>query len=179
MVDGLPEGWKIETVDSFCKVFTGKKDVNQTIVDGQYPFFSCSAQDFRSSDYIYDGKAILVAGNGNTGKSKFYDGKFDLYQRTYAVVCEDDFIYYLYWRFKTDFEKIYAGGSRGTAIPYIVLKNITKYKFVYHKETIDTFVKIAKPIQEQIFILQSQNANLARQRDMLLPRLMSGKIELK
>jgi type I restriction enzyme S subunit len=157
-------------------VFTGKKDVNQTVEDGKYPFFSCSAQDFRSNDYIYEGKAILVAGNGNTGKSKFYDGKFDLYQRTYAIVCESDLIYYLFMRFKTDFEVIYAGGSRGTAIPYIVMKNITKYKFLYNKELIDKFVSIIKPIFSQINTLQLQSANLTRQRDLLLPRLMSGQL---
>ncbi len=178
IVDGLPQGWRVETVDKFCKVFTGKKDVNQTIESGKYPFFSCSAQDYRSDDYIYDGKAILVAGNGNTGKSKFYDGKFDLYQRTYAIVNETDFIYYLYWRFKTDFELQYAGGSRGTAIPYIVLKNITKYKFVYNQEMIERFVSIVKPMMQQISLLQRQSSLLARQRDLLLPRLLGGKIEV-
>lgn len=67
------------------------------------------------NDYLYDGKAILVAGNGSyTGRTRFYEGKFDLYQRTYAVTTEaKDFIEYLYWTFKIDFEAKYSGGTRG------------------------------------------------------------------
>ena len=35
-----------------------------------------------------------------------------------------------------------------------------------------------KPIYEQIKLLKDKNANLTKQRDMLLPRLMSGKLEV-
>ena len=113
--NGLPKGWKVEKVQDWCRVFTGKKDVNQTVPDGKYAFFSCSPDTFKSNDYIYDGKAILVAGNGSyTGRTRYFEGKFDLYQRTYAIVSmknDSEFLYYLYTRFKFDFEKIYSGGG--------------------------------------------------------------------
>ena len=38
------------------------------------------------------------------------------------------------------------------------------------------FVKIAEPIIENINRLNVQNDNLIKQRDLLLPRLMSGKL---
>lgn len=47
------------------------------------------------------------------------------------------------------------------------------------KEVIDTFVKKVDPIIDHIERLYAQNDNLKIQRDLLLPRLMSGKLEVK
>lgn len=179
--NGIPEGWKVEKVGDYCKVFTGKKDVNQSVEDGKYAFFSCSPDIFKSNEYIFDGKAILVAGNGSyTGRTRFFEGKFDLYQRTYAITTEkQDLIEYLYWVFKNDFESRYSGGTRGAAIPYIVLGDITKYKFLYSEELVRKFVSYVIPINKKLDLLQHQITNLTQQRDLLLPRLMSGKLEVE
>ena len=41
------------------------------------------------------------------------------------------------------------------------------------------FDNIVKPIFNQCYFLSKENQNLMKQRDMLLPRLMSGKLEVK
>lgn len=183
MENGLPKGWTVEKVKDWCRVFTGRKDVNQTVEGGKYAFFSCSPNMFHSDEYIYDGKAVLIAGNGSyTGRTRYFEGKFDLYQRTYAVVSDrpdDDFMFYLFLRFKYDFEPLHNGGTRGSAIPYIVMKDITKYKFLYDTDIVKCYTERVKPIFDEIDNLQHQNSLLARQRDLLLPRLMSGKLEVK
>lgn len=183
MENGLPKGWTVEKVKDWCRVFTGRKDVNQTVEGGKYAFFSCSPNMFHSDEYIYDGKAVLIAGNGSyTGRTRYFEGKFDLYQRTYAVVSDrpdDDFMFYLFLRFKYDFEPLRNGGTRGSAIPYIVMKDITKYKFLYDTDIVKCYTERVKPMFDEIDNLQHQNSLLARQRDLLLPRLMSGKLEVK
>lgn len=183
MENGLPKGWAVEKVKDWCRVFTGRKDVNQTVEGGRYAFFSCSPNTFHSDEYIYDGKAILIAGNGSyTGRTRYFEGKFDLYQRTYAVVSDrsdDDFMFYLFLRFKYDFEPLHSGGTRGSAIPYIVMKDITKYKFLYDTDIVKCYTERVKPMFDEIDNLQHQNSLLARRRDLLLPRLMSGKLEVK
>ena len=183
MENGLPKGWTVEKVKDWCRVFTGRKDVNQTVEGGKYAFFSCSPNMFHSDEYIYDGKAVLIAGNGSyTGRTRYFEGKFDLYQRTYAVVSDrpdDDFMFYLFLRFKYDFEPLHNGGTRGSAIPYIVMKDITKYKFLYDTDIVKCYIERVKPMFDEIDNLQHQNSLLARQRDLLLPRLMSGKLEVK
>lgn len=183
MENGLPKGWTVEKVKDWCRVFTGRKDVNQTVEGGKYAFFSCSPNMFHSDEYIYDGKAVLIAGNGSyTGRTRYFEGKFDLYQRTYAVVSDrpdDDFLFYLFLRFKYDFEPLHNGGTRGSAIPYIVMKDITKYKFLYDTDIVKCYTERVKPMFDEIDNLQHQNSLLARQRDLLLPRLMSGKLEVK
>ncbi|MDR0909805.1 MAG: restriction endonuclease subunit S, partial [Spirochaetaceae bacterium] len=118
-------GWTEGTLGDVCEVFTGKKNVNETAKDGKYIFFSCAPETALSNEYIYDGKAIIIAGNGAyTGRTQFYNGKFDLYQRTYACVPKTDaekYIYLAYCTMKYSFEKEHLGGTRGSAIPYIVM----------------------------------------------------------
>lgn len=46
------------------------------------------------------------------------------------------------------------------------------------KELMHEFTKLAKPMFKSIFNLSKRNENLKQQRDMLLPKLISGQIEL-
>ena len=76
---------KIVTLDEYCSIFTGKKNANASVNGGKYKFFTCAPEALQIDSYIFDGNAIIVSGNGAyTGRTRFYSGKFDLYQRTYA-----------------------------------------------------------------------------------------------
>lgn len=180
--NGLPQGWRIEKVGNVCDVITGKKDVDESVDNGVHPFFSCARETTLSSDeYILDTKAIIIAGNGSyTGYVKRYSGKFDLYQRTYAIHKFKNVEWlYLYWVFKIKFERQFMGGSTGSAIPYITKPNITKFKFVLpDKSILEQANHFWENCHFQCFCLERQNRILIKQRDMLLPRLMSGKIEV-
>ena len=93
---------KIATLDEYCSIFTGKKNANASVDGGQYKFFTCAPDALQIDSYIYDGNAIIVSGNGAyAGRTRFYSGRFDLYQRTYACTLLDninpDYIFPLYW----------------------------------------------------------------------------------
>jgi len=81
----IPEDWDVVTLGDVCKIATGKKDVNQGNPNGIYPFFTCSRKITYSDTYSFDTEAILVAGNGDVGLTKYYKGKFEAYQRTYVL----------------------------------------------------------------------------------------------
>ena len=179
----IPEGWEVKTVDEFCRIFTGKKNANQSDANGIYPFFSCAPDPLRSNDYLYDGYAVIIAGNGSyTGRTQLYNGKFDLYQRTYACVAKEKFfndkIVFIYLMMKHGFEREKMGGTRGSSIPYIVMNDIAKQTFCYNKNVIGNFCNIVRPIMDIKHKLQIENARLASLRDTLLPRLMSGEIKI-
>ena len=53
--------------------------------NGKYPFFTCSRETLHIDSYSFDCEAILIAGNGDIGHTKYYSGKFDAYQRTYVL----------------------------------------------------------------------------------------------
>ena len=56
--------------------------------------------------------------------------------------------------------------------------DIEKIKVVHNEDMVDEYNRRSAPFIEEILQLRKQNQNLATQRDMLLPRLMSGKLEV-
>ena len=81
----MPSDWKEYKLSNFLPVITGKKNANISSKSGSYPFFSCSQDIAWADEYSFEGNAILVAGNGDFNV-KFYNGKFEAYQRTYVLI---------------------------------------------------------------------------------------------
>lgn len=179
----IPEGWKVGSLGDFCNVFTGKKNTNQAIEKGLYPFFSCAPEPLASNDAIFNGKAIIIAGNGSyTGRTSFYNGGFDLYQRTYACTIreqdKENLMIFFYHMMKQFFEPTKMGGTRGSSIPYIVMGDITQQKFPYSEDWLIRFSNIANSMMDRKLRIDKENFRLSLLRDTLLPRLMSGEIEV-
>ena len=179
----IPEGWKVGSLGDFCNVFTGKKNTNQAIEKGLYPFFSCAPEPLASNDAIFNGKAIIIAGNGSyTGRTSFYNGGFDLYQRTYACTIreqdKENLMIFFYHMMKQFFEPTKMGGTRGSSIPYIVMGDITQQKFPYSEDWLIRFSNIVNSMMDRKLRIDKENSRLSLLRDTLLPRLMSGEIEV-
>ena len=179
----IPEGWKVGSLGDFCNVFTGRKNTNQAIEKGLYPFFSCAPEPLASNEAIFNGKAIIIAGNGSyTGRTSFYNGGFDLYQRTYACTIrerdKENLMIFFYHMMKQFFEPVKMGGTRGSSIPYIVMGDITQQKFPYSEDWLLRFSNIANSMMDKKLRIDKENSRLSLLRDTLLPRLMSGEIEI-
>lgn len=171
------------TLDKFCLIFTGKKNSNAATFNGKYKFFTCSPDALQIDSYIYDGNAIIISGNGAyTGRTRFYSGKFDLYQRTYACTLKDDYnqdyIFLLYWFVKFNLSNKIMGGTRGSAIPYIVMTDLTKFKFEFNKKKFENYIPLFKSITKQIQANEQENEKLTIIRDTLLPKLISGELNI-
>lgn len=111
----------------FVKIKTGKLDANASSLSGEYPFFTCSKNPLKISSYSYDTKCVLVAGNGDLNV-KYYEGKFDAYQRTYIIESKDESVLdtrYLYWFLFKYIEKL-RELSIGGVIKYIKINNLTE-----------------------------------------------------
>ena len=70
----------------------------------------------------------------------------------------------------------FANGANVLHLRPKVLRNVKV--LLPQKSLIDKFVFIVKPMIMTINKLNTENENLSRQRDLLLPRLMSGKLEV-
>lgn len=109
------------------KIRTGKLDANASSPNGKYPFFTCSKEPLRINSHSYDCECVLVAGNGDLNV-KYYNGKFDAYQRTYII--EDNgnnqlympYLYYFMEGYVEELRKFSIGG----VIKYIKLGNLTE-----------------------------------------------------
>lgn len=109
------------------QIKTGKLDANASSSDGEYPFFTCSKEPLKIATYSYDCECVLVAGNGDLNV-KYYNGKFDAYQRTYIIEGNGDgrlFIPYLYLFMEKYVERL-RKLSIGGVIKYIKLENLTE-----------------------------------------------------
>ena len=114
---------------NYVKIKTGKLDANAARENGQYPFFTCSVEPLRIDTYSYDCECVLVAGNGDLNV-KYYNGKFDAYQRTYIIESENKDVLsvpYLYCYLDRYVEEL-RKQSIGGVIKYIKLGNLTEAK---------------------------------------------------
>jgi type I restriction enzyme S subunit len=117
--DDLPSDWKVERLGDSCRIKTGKKDVNEESPSGKYPFFTCSKEIHYSDTYSFDTEAILVAGNGAVGETKYYQGKFEAYQRTYVLDQFSGFAPYVFLFLKGTLVTELARHVTGSTMPYI------------------------------------------------------------
>ncbi len=111
----------------YVNIKTGKLDANASSENGQYPFFTCSVEPLRIDTYNYDCECVLVAGNGDLNV-KYYNGKFDAYQRTYIIESNDKKVLsvpYLYC-FLDKYVETLRKQSIGGVIKYIKLGNLTE-----------------------------------------------------
>ncbi len=110
------------------KIKTGKLDANASSEDGEYPFFTCAQKPLRISSYSYDCECVLIAGNGDLNV-KYYEGKFDAYQRTYIVEVLPEKRNRLHLRYAYHFLETYLDTLReqsiGGIIKYIKMGNLT------------------------------------------------------
>lgn len=179
----MPDDWEIKTLDAFCNIFTGRKNANENDENGKNKFFTCGPKTLLINSCIHEGPAIIIAGNGAyTGRTKFYDGKFDLYQRTYACTSLENtnknYIYLLYIIIKNVLQKNIMGGTHGSAIPYIVMNDIAKFEITFKKDIFDNLSSIIKPLINKVLGNEAENEKLIQLRDTLLPKLMSGEIDV-
>ena len=85
---------------------------------------------------------------------------------------------FLYQQLKNyEYAKLGNTSAIGNAVNSKIIKRMEV--LIPNEDIILSFHKIVFPIFEQIKLLSSQNKTLSRQRDLLLPRLMSGKLEVK
>ena len=175
--------WTNATLDQFCNIFTGKKNANQYNKNGIYKFFTCGEKILRINSYIFDGPAIIISGNGSyTGRTLFYNGKFDLYQRTYACTLKpnipNSYIYGLYIILKVALQKKISGGTHGSSIPYIVMNDIAKFEFKLNYELFKIFSNYAKNILTLIQKNDFESQKLSDIRNVFLPKLMNNDINI-
>ena len=176
--DELPDGWSFQPLSDFFPVKTGKKDANISTEKGKYPFFTCSQKPIAADCYSFDGTAILVAGNGDFNV-KWYRGKFEAYQRTYVLMPnEQRLLGYLYCAVKRNLDNITAG-ARGSVIKFITKSSIADCMIAVPPHPAENRVTLRlNTILKCIDARVAEIKVLEELRDTLLPKLMSGEIDV-
>lgn len=134
---------------------TGRLDVNAENPNGKYPFFTCSKNHTYIDEYAFDGESVLVAGNGDLNV-KYYNGKFNAYQRTYVIQANENlngkFLYY----FLDSYVEKLREQSIGGVIKYIKLGNLTDAEIPL--PNLATQQRIAAILDQAVAIIQNTRA---------------------
>lgn len=173
-----PSDWEVRRLGEYFPVITGKMNANVASDTGSYPFFSCSQSVGLTDQYSFDAKAVLVAGNGGFNV-KWYDGKFEAYQRTYVLIPHDGrLLGFLYYATRTGLADI-TSGARGSVIRFITKGSIENHEITVPINLAELpVVQTLQRMNEQIARRDKESKALAALRDTLLPKLMSGEIEV-
>ena len=158
-------------IGELAKIKTGKLDANAASEDGQYPFFTCSKEPLRISTYSYDCECVLVAGNGDLNV-KYYNGKFDAYQRTYII--EDNgsgklYMPYLYYFMESYIEEL-RKQAIGGVIKYIKLGNLTDA--LIELPSVDEQQSMVEILEKAKGILEKRNDELNTLDDLIKARFV-------
>ena len=178
IVDGVPVGWEKVGLVTIAPIVTGKKDANFGTPDGKYLFFTCAQEPIKAPSYSFDCDAVILAGNGDFNVT-LYRGQFEAYQRTYVFSPhESKHLYLLYHAVRESMRQLFQGASGST------IKFLTKHMlediavFIPDKNTLNAFNRTCAAIQQKVECLRAEITYSRESHDRLLPKLMSGEIEV-
>ena len=199
MENGLPKGWKYEVASKIVDVMSGgtPKTEREEFYGGEIPFYT--PKDADDSIFVYSTitnitekglahcnsqyypvNTLMITARGTVGKLSLLAVPMAMNQSCFALSFKDrNNPYYLYYSVKNEVSKL-KKMANGGVFDTIIVKTFDHIKIIVPTEdTLVLFDKRVSPILDQIKYLQKESILLSRQRDLLLPRLMSGRLEVK
>lgn len=200
MINGLPKGWKRTKLIKNIKTSSGgtpSRNKGEYYKNGTIPWIKtgelqdcilinteeCITEDAvnNSSAKLFPKGTLLMAMYGvNVGKLGISEIEATCNQACCVFTPKQiDYKYYLFHYLKSIREYLLSI-SFGAAQQNLSQELIKSIRVLFPDEKTNiSFVKEVEPLFKEISIIQQQNQLLTRQRDLLLPRLMSGKLEVK
>ena len=196
--NGIPKGWNVCRFSSIANVLSGgtPSTDHDEYYGGNIPFYTPkdSSDDYFVFDTIsklteeglqhcnsqlYPKNAIMITARGTVGNLNLLAKPMAMNQSCYALtsntIPSQYFLFFLIKREILKLRKMASGGVFDT----IIVSTFDHIKVtIPDKSLIMSFDMLVSPILDETYTLLKQNRNLIRQRDLLLPRLMSGKLEV-
>lgn len=176
IVDGVPEGWSRGLLKELISVNYGK-DHKKAPDDGNIPVYGSGGLMRKCNKSLFSGEAVLIPRKGSLNNIMYVDETFwTVDTMFYATMKQPHTAVFVYF-----FVKAFDMYSMniGAAVPSMTTKILDAMDVVIpDKETLEKFDKYAKVYFNKIKTLQGQNEQLKTARDLLLPKLMSGELEV-
>lgn len=177
IVDGVPEGWSRTNINEILTFHRGYDLTKNEMKAGRYPVVGSTTVIGYHNEFKIKGPGIVTGRSGSLGKYQFiWDNFWPHNTSLYISDYKDHNIFFVYSLLQTvDFASLNNGG----AIPTLnrnVLSNIEVIEPI--DELQEMFAKIAEAQYRKIRNLEKQNNQLKMARDVLLPKLMSGEVEV-
>ena len=174
-----PIGWQYGKFSNLGRFIRGKNITASEMVDGDIPVISAGLEPsgYHNTNNVI-GKSLTISASGaNAGYLKYHLS--NIWAADCSYYQDDKKLWFVYNALKF-LQPVISNLQVGAAQPHVYPKNINKLcTIIPDDDIIQKYCDKVEPIYEQIGILNKKNENLIKQRDMLLPRLMSGKLEVK
>lgn len=182
--DGIPDDWKTLTLGDVSEMSAGgdkpKTTSNQKTEECPYPIYSNGISDEGTYGYTTDYKisveSVTVSARGTIGFVCLRHIPYTPIVRLITLIPHTNIISakYLYLWLKS----VPIHGT-GTTQQQLTVPDFRKNKIIIPPVTeMATFTKIVSPLFQQMWANQDENNSLADIRDTLLPKLMSGKLDV-
>jgi type I restriction enzyme, S subunit len=201
IIKGTPQGWEIKELQDFGKIFTGKTPPTKVreYYGGDIPFIK--TPDLHKSLFVFDTEENLTEkGNSTQKRSTLPENsicvscigtggivsittaeKSQTNQQINSLVPSNlKQLEFLYHRIVDLKETIELFGGTGATMTNLSKGKFEKLKILFPKnELVEKYHSFVNPMFNQIKTLQQQNNKLLQIRDRILPRLISGKLQVK
>lgn len=159
----LPKGWITDDLGNLVNFRTGKLNSNAAVLNGAYPFFTCSQETFRTDTFAFDTECVLLAGNNANGiyPLKYFHGRFDAYQRTYVITPKDGArlnTRFLYYAMRPSLEHL-KSISTGAATKFLTLTILNGLRLSFPIESIQR--KIAGVLSAYDDLIENNTRRIA------------------
>lgn len=199
IVDGVPEGWKRKKISDLGKIVTGKtpSTSKEQYYGGDVPFVKIP--DMHNCVYPITTETTLTVEGANTQKNK-YISKNSIMVSCIATVglvniavddCQtnqqinsivlnnEEDLYFVYSSMKRLKALLEGVGSNGATMTNVNKTKFANLELLYPEDKIvKLYYDFCEPIFKKIYSLSLGIVELSQMRDILLPKLMSGEIEI-
>lgn len=190
IVDGVPEGWNEKTLSQVADVIMGQSPKSEFYNSEKkgLPFHQGVGSygvrfvmdDIYSTSYtrIAEPNSILFSVRAPVGRLNITKNKVVIGRGLAAINQTDGCQSYLYYLLKNKFFKDNIVGN-GSIFASVSKDELLNQKFLIpERNLMMQFEKIVSQMDKQIENLDSKNKKLIEARDRLLPKLMSGEVEV-
>jgi len=188
--NGIPKGWKIEILSDIADIIMGQspesENYNTNCVGLPFHQGVGSYGDFYLIDGVYSTKgnriaeanSIIFSVRAPVGRINITLNKIILGRGVAGINSVKGYNAYLLWMLKDQFQQEDIIGN-GAIFASVTKKELFGFKILMpNEDLIQKFDSIASGIESVMRKISLINSNLEKQRDMLLPRLMSGRLEV-
>lgn len=175
----IPEGWKVGLLGELCNFKRGKNLLTKNAIDEGVPVVAGGLEPSCYHNVANTGAPVItVSGSGaNAGFMRMYHVPVWASDCSFIDISCENF-YFVYCFLKVN-SKLLKHAQTGAVQPHVKPSDIHDFELVIpDEESIYDFQDKVKPFFDRIASLQKENSRLSLLRDTLLPRLMSGELEV-
>lgn len=171
----IPEGWKVGTLEDLITIKYGKD--HKKLEDGTFPVYGSGGLMRFVNSWLYNGESVLIPRKGTLDNIMYVCEKFWTVDTMFFSVPKMDYVMkYVYNYIKRfDFSKM----NEGTSVPSNTAARLNKIQILIPThEVLEMYDETLCPIYNKRRMNDKESSHLSLLRDTLLPRLMSGEIEV-